>query len=98
MAQTQPDALTARIPARSMGLKLLLVCLLALLMSIPALFVFGLLSERTNRADQVARRLRVHQLVDVKNPTRGGLTRDPVRQFLGPVRAACLSRHRVRCG
>ena len=47
------DALIPRMPARSMGLKLLLVCFLALLMSIPALFVFGLLNERTQLAEQV---------------------------------------------
>ena len=46
---------TAKLPARSMGLKLLLVCALALLMAIPALFVFGILMERSSRADQVAR-------------------------------------------
>lgn len=45
---------TSRIPARSMGLKLLLVCGLALLMTVPALFVFGLLSDRSSRATQVA--------------------------------------------
>ena len=71
MAAAPPDALAARIPARSMGLKLLLVCLLALLMSIPALFVFGLLSERTNRADQVAREV-------------GGMVGGP-QTFIGPI-------------
>jgi inner membrane protein len=47
------EALTARIPARSAGLKLLLVCAVALLMSLMALFVFGILNDRTNRARQV---------------------------------------------
>ena len=42
-----------RMPRRSMGLKLLLVCALALVMAIPALFVFALLMDRTHRADQV---------------------------------------------
>ena len=37
----------------SMGQKLLLVCGLALLMAIPALFVFGLLRDRTTRAQTV---------------------------------------------
>jgi inner membrane protein len=60
-----------RIPTRSMGLKLLLVCALALLMSIPALMVFGLLIERTHRADQVAQEI-------------GGLVGGP-QTFLGPV-------------
>jgi inner membrane protein len=61
----------ARLPRRSMGLKLLLVCGLALLMSIPALFVFGLLGDRTNRADQVAN--------EIGNLVGGAQT------FLGPV-------------
>ena len=62
-----------RLPARSMGLKLLLVCALALLMSIPALFVFAILADRTNRAEQVAQEL-------------GGLSGGP-QTFLGPVLA-----------
>ncbi|MET0181811.1 MAG: cell envelope integrity protein CreD [Caulobacterales bacterium] len=38
---------------RSLGLKFLLVCALAVLMSIPAFGVFGLISERTSRAQGV---------------------------------------------
>jgi inner membrane protein len=38
---------------RSLGLKFLLVCLLVLLMSLPAFAVFGLIYERTNRSSQV---------------------------------------------
>lgn len=38
---------------RSLGLKFLLVCVLAVLMSIPAFGVFGLIMERTNRAESV---------------------------------------------
>jgi inner membrane protein len=60
-------------PSRSMGLKLLLVCALALIMSIPALFVFMLLGDRTHRAEQV-----VHEV--------GGLMGGP-QTFLGPVLA-----------
>lgn len=52
MTTTHPT-FQVRAPARSMGLKLLLVCALALLMSIPALFVFALLMDRTNRAETV---------------------------------------------
>lgn len=63
--------LAALAPRRSLGLKLLLVCVLAFLMSIPALFVFGLLSERTNRAERVAQEV-------------GGLMGGP-QTFLGPV-------------
>lgn len=62
-----------RLPARSMGLKLLLVCALALLMSIPALFVFAILADRTNRAEQVTQEL-------------GQLSGGP-QTFLGPVLA-----------
>lgn len=60
-----------RPPRRSMGLKLLLVCGLALLMSIPALFVFGLLLDRSNRAESVASEI-------------GDLMGGP-QTFLGPV-------------
>jgi len=40
-----------------MGLKLLLVCGLALLMAIPALFVFALLGDRTARAEKVTEQI-----------------------------------------
>jgi inner membrane protein len=62
-----------RPPSRSMGLKLLLVCALAVLMSIPAFFVFMLLDGRTNRAEQVAREV-------------GELVGGP-QTFLGPILA-----------
>jgi inner membrane protein len=62
-----------RLPRRSMGLKLLLVCGLALVMSIPALFVFALLADRTHRADEVTREI-------------SGLVGGP-QTFLGPVLA-----------
>jgi inner membrane protein len=65
--------LSARLPARSMGLKLLLVCALALVMSIPALFVFAILADRTNRAEEVTQEL-------------GELSGGP-QTFLGPVLA-----------
>jgi inner membrane protein len=40
-----------------MGVKLIVVCGLALLMTVPALFVNGLLTDRTNRAADVAREI-----------------------------------------
>ena len=40
------------VPRRSTGLKLLLVCALALLMAIPALFVYGVVYERSQGAEQ----------------------------------------------
>jgi inner membrane protein len=42
---------------RSKGAKFLVVCALAVLMAIPALLVFALLMERTNRAEGVAREI-----------------------------------------
>jgi inner membrane protein len=58
-------------PRSSIGLKLLLVCGLAVLMSIPAVFVAMLLGDRTQRANEVAGE--IAQLV-------GG-----PQTFLGPV-------------
>ncbi len=43
----QLPSLSGLIPHRSLGLKLILVCALALIMAIPALFVFGIVRERT---------------------------------------------------
>jgi len=40
-----------------MGLKLIVVCALALLMTIPALFVFALVEDRTNREDEVIKEI-----------------------------------------
>ena len=42
-----PSALPFGINFRSMGMKLIVVCALALFMTIPALFVGGLVQERT---------------------------------------------------
>jgi inner membrane protein len=50
-------AAALRQPRRSVGLKLLLVALLAVLMSIPAMFVFLLLNDRTHRAEEVTREI-----------------------------------------
>jgi inner membrane protein len=66
-------ARSARVPHRSMGLKLLLVCALALLMAIPTLFVGGVLRERANRADEVTAEI--------------GRTVGGAQTFLGPVLA-----------
>jgi len=65
------DIVTARIPRRSVGLKLLLVAILAVAMSVPALFVFLLLKDRTHRAEQVANEI---------SAVAGG-----PQTFLGPV-------------
>jgi inner membrane protein len=70
---TEQITLAGRIPVRSMGLKLLLVCALALAMSVPALFVLGLLMDRTHRASEVSGEI-------------GQLIGGP-QTFLGPVLA-----------
>lgn len=44
----------------SMGFKLILVCGLALLMAIPALFVGGLVGDRTKRAEDVVKEISSH--------------------------------------
>ena len=52
-----PLAMQARIRSRSMGVKLIVVCGLALLMTIPALFVGGLVEDRTTRAAEVVNKI-----------------------------------------
>lgn len=46
-----------RIDSRSMGLKLLVVCGLAVFMTVPALFVTGLVGDRNKRAADVVRQI-----------------------------------------
>ncbi len=60
-----------KLPFRSMGVKLIVVCLLALVMTVPALFVWNLIDDRNRRADQVVNEV-------------GGLLGGP-QTFLGPV-------------
>jgi len=67
------SALQSRINTRSMGLKLIVVCGLAVLMIIPALFVWALVEDRTKRADDVIKEISGH----VGGP----------QTFLGPVLA-----------
>lgn len=59
--------------SRSMGLKLIVVCVLALLMTIPALFIWGLINDRSVRAAAV--------LKEIGNDVGGQQT------FLGPTLA-----------
>ena len=54
-ATPPPNPFAQYMPQRSAGLKLLLVCGLALLMAIPALFVFGVVQDRRMGADQAVR-------------------------------------------
>lgn len=55
-----PGAAHFRIYTRSMGVKLLVVCVLALCMMIPMLFIGGLVGDRTRRADDVIREVSGH--------------------------------------
>lgn len=54
------SSLQARLKTRSMGTKLVVVCALALVMTIPALFVEGLVDERTQRAADVTKEIASH--------------------------------------
>lgn len=64
---------TVKVTSRSMGMKLIVVCFLALVMTIPALFVWSLIDDRSHRADEVVNEV-------------GGLVGGP-QTFLGPVLA-----------
>jgi inner membrane protein len=55
----QPS-MQANLKSRSMGLKLLVVCVLALLMTIPTLFVSGLVDERSQGAENAAQQSATH--------------------------------------
>ena len=55
----QPQ-LHLRSKSRSMGLKLFIVCALAMVMTIPALFVNDLVDERTHRANDVVKEISNH--------------------------------------
>lgn len=52
--------LQGSVRSKSMGLKLIVVCGLALVMTIPALYVQGLLEERTRRAADVLQEISAH--------------------------------------
>ena len=53
-------SLQERFKSRSMGTKLIVVCGLALIMTIPSFFVDGLVSERTRRAAEVLKEISDH--------------------------------------
>jgi len=57
---TLQSSLQAGAKSKSMGLKLLVVCGLALAMTIPALFLGGLVDDRTTRASDVAKEISSH--------------------------------------
>ena len=57
---TVHSSLQPRFKSRSMGVKLIVICGLALLMIIPVLFVEGLVEDRTKRATEVVREISAH--------------------------------------
>jgi len=71
------SSVQSRVQSRSMGMKLIVVCGLALLLTLPALFVKGLIEERTERAVDVIREVSAHV---------GGQ-----QTFLGPILAVPYS-------
>ena len=52
-----PSTLSFRTPSRSLGVKLIVVCGLALLMSIPTFFVWALVEDRTKLASNVVQEI-----------------------------------------
>ncbi len=50
-----------RVPTRSVGLKFLLVCALALIMAIPTAAVWAVLQDRLNRYDEVRNEISRYQ-------------------------------------
>jgi inner membrane protein len=70
---TAASALAATIASRSLGVKLIIVCGLALLMMIPAFFVESVVSDRSQRAGEVTGEISSH----VGGP----------QTFLGPILA-----------
>jgi inner membrane protein len=56
----EPTSLPFGINFRSMGMKLIVVCTLALFMTIPSLFVGSLIQERTGRSADVVREISGH--------------------------------------
>lgn len=73
-----PDQL--RLPTRSVGLKFLLVCVLAVLMALPAFVIFGILSERQGRAQAVIQE--VGQRYGGEQSFTGPILAAPFRQVI----------------
>jgi len=73
-----PDQL--RLPTRSVGLKFLLVCILAVLMALPAFVIFGILSERQGRAQAVI--AEVGQRYGGEQSFTGPILAAPFRQII----------------
>lgn len=69
-----------RLPTRSVGLKFLLVCILAVLMALPAFAIFGLIYDRTSRADEVV--AEVGQRYGGEQTFTGPILAAPFRQVI----------------
>lgn len=75
-----------RLPTRSVGLKFLLVCILAVLMALPAFAIFGLIYDRTSRADEVI--AEVGQRYGGEQTFTGPILAAPFRQVIAAPPAA----------
>ena len=71
-----------RLPTRSVGLKFLLVCILAVLMALPAFAIFGLIYDRTSRATAVV--TEVGQRYGGEQTFTGPILAAPFRQVIAP--------------
>lgn len=69
-----------RLPTRSVGLKFLLVCILAVLMALPAFAIFSLIYERTSRAQEVV--AEVGQRYGGEQTFTGPILAAPFRQVI----------------
>lgn len=69
-----------RLPTRSVGLKFLLVCILAVLMALPAFAIFGLIYDRTSRAGEVVSE--VGQRYGGEQTFTGPILAAPFRQII----------------
>ena len=79
-----PTGLSGLVPQRSAGLKLILVCGLALLMAIPALFVYGIVHERT--AGQIEAAAAVSEGVGGEQAVLGPVLAVPYERIPNPLR------------
>src|ERR1700761_6830050 len=55
-----PETMRHRLRSVSMGVKLVVICFLALLMTIPGFFVESLVHDRTQRASDVVKEISTH--------------------------------------
>lgn len=69
-----------RLPTRSVGLKFLLVCILAVLMALPAFAIFGLIYDRTSRSQEVV--AEVGQRYGGEQTFTGPILAAPFRQVI----------------